>query len=310
MDTTVESTLKAAVQALENHDSEGAIASLEALIHREPPIEQLPEMFARGLLAPALASLGRINDARAHAQRAQELANELGDSESATHYDALVRQLDVVGLDDKAIEQAFDRAAAYLDNGDAVNAEAELHNLLLAALAHRRADIEASARGMMAQAMLLRGANAEAKDQVQRALELADEMGDEDAREHFAGLVAQLATDDGAERFRREAEIIRRSEEAEKFAGKAMEAGDFDLAVSVLLPVSADAEFAGVKHKEATLRGMLAQAHLLANRRKEAEREAKAAIAIAESLGAKEAAEGFRQILQLAIGFVAPVQDA
>lgn len=310
MDTTIETTLKAAVQALENRESDAAIASLEALINREPPIAPQPEMFARGLLAPALASVGRIVDARVHAQRAHEIASELGDKESAAHYDALVRQLDIVGLNDQAIESAFDRAAAYLDNGDAVNAEAELQNLLLAALAHRRADIEASARGMLAQAMLLRGANTEAKEQVEKALELSEEMGDEDARVHFAGLVAQLSTEGGADQFRREAEIIRRSEEAEKYAGKAMEAGDFDLAVSILLPISADAEFAGVKHKEATLRGMLAQAHLLANRRKEAEREAKAAIQIAESLGAKEAAEGFRQILQLAIGFVAPMTKA
>ena len=89
-----------------------------------------------------------------------------------------------------------------------------------------------------------------------------------------------------------------------------MEAGDLDLAFATILPVCAEAEAAGMKETEATLRGMLAQIHLLANRRKDAEREGKAALAIAESLGATEAADGFRQIVQLAIGFTVPVQKA
>lgn len=310
MDTSIENALQTAVQALSNRDPEAAVATLEELMRRDPPIEGQHEMFARGLLSPALASLGRIVEARVEAVRAWELANQLGDKESAQHYDALVRQLDVVGMSDEALDGAFDRVSAALDSGDSATAESELQTILVAALAHRRADVEASARGMLAQALILRGASQEARDQAQHALELSKQMGDESASEHFAGLVERLASPDGADSYRREAEVTRRAEEAAKQAGVAMEAGDFDQAVSLLQPAAAEVEAAGVKHSEATLRGMLAQAHLMSGRRKDAEREAKVALHIAESLGAADAADSFRQIIQLAIGFTAPISEA
>lgn len=309
MESTIENTLQAAVQALGNRDPEEAVRLIQALL-AGPPLEPMPEMFARGLLAPALASLGRVEEARAEAEKAHAGALALNDTESAQHYLSLMRQLEVVGLSDDAIDQAFDRAAAALDAGDSTTAEGELQTILLAALAHQRPDLEASARGMMAQSMLLRDATSEAREQLARALELATEIGDEGARQHFEQLVSQLATADGADRFRRDAAITRRSDEAMKQAGAAMEAGDFDLAGSLVAPVIDEAQGAGMHEIEASMRGMAAQIHLLGGRRKDAEREAKAAIALAEGLGAREAAESFRQILQLAIGFTMPVQKA
>lgn len=310
MDSSIETALQSAVQALNDHQPELAVERIQAVLRLDPPIEGQPEMFARGLLAPALASLGRINEARAEAVRAWEIASELGDGESARHYDALVRQLDIVGMSDEALEQAFDRAAAALDVGDSATAEAELQTVLIAALAHVRADVEASARGMLAQALLLRGATAEAREQCEKALALATAVGDEPATQHFTALLAQLDTPDGADRYRHEAEVARHAEEVEKQAGAAMENGDFAEAVSLLEPAAEEAQSAGVKHTEATLRGMLAQCHLMAGQRKEAEREAKAALALAQALGATDAADSFRQILQLAIGFTAPVSEA
>lgn len=308
METTIESTLQSAVEALGNRDPERAITLLEELL--QSPLEPMSEMFARGLLAPALATLGRVNAGREQAERAHDLAQSLGDGESAAHYLQLMRQLDVVGLSDEAIDQAFDRAAAALDAGDSAAAEVELQTLLLAALAHLRADIEASARGMLAQALVLRGATAEAREQLDKALELATRIGDEGARAHFESLAKQLATTDGADDYRRDMAITRRSDEAMRHAGAAMEAGDFDTAQSIVQPIANEAEAAGMKETEATMRGMLAQIHLLAGRRKDAEREANLAIKLAEALGAREAADSFRQILQLAIGFTMPVQKA
>lgn len=310
MESQVEDELKAAMQSLSNQDPEAAAQTLEALLARETPLEPMAEMFARGILATSLAALGRVGEARAAAERAHTIATELGDPQSQEHYAGLIRQLDVVGMSDDAIEQAFDRASLALDRGDSASAEHELQTVLIAALAHLRVDLEASARGMFAQALLMRGAAAEARPHLERALEIANELADPGAAEHFARVLASLDSGDGAERYRLEAAVARQADEVQEQAGKAMEAGDFDQAIALLLPVAAEAEAASAKESEAALRGMLAQAYLLSGRRKEAEPEARKAMQIAESLGAKEAADSFRQILQLAIGWSVPVSNA
>ncbi len=298
------------MQALQNNDAETAVATLEALLARPETLPDVPEMLARGILATALAALGRVDAARTECERAIWLATDVGDHESRTHYQGLLTQLNVVGMSDNAIEEAFDRASVARDRGDAAAAESELNTVLIAALAHLRVDIEASARGMLAETLLMRGAVPEAREHLQRALEIANELADDDAAGHFAQLLASLETSDGADQYRREADIARRTDEVQVHAGKAMEAGDFDLAVNLLEPLAREAEAANALSSEASLRGMIAQALLLGNRRKEAEPAARRAIEIAEQLGAKEAAEGFRQILQLAIGWTTPIADA
>ncbi len=298
------------MQALQSNDAETAVSTLEALLARPEKLPDVPEMLARGILATALAALGRVDNARAECERAIWLATDLGDHESRAHYQGLLTQLNVVGMSDNAIEEAFDRASVARDRGDVAAAESELNTVLIAALAHLRADIEASARGMLAETLLMRGAVEEAREHLQRAMQIANELADDDAAGHFAQLLATLETSDGADQYRREADIARRTDEVQAHAGKAMEAGDFDLAVNLLEPLAREAEGAGALSSEASLRGMMAQALLLGNRRKEAEPAARRAMEIAESLGAKEAAEGFRQILQLAIGWTTPVADA
>ncbi len=312
MESSIDAELKSAVQALSNQDPEGAIAILEALLSRgaEAPLEPLSEMFAHGILSTALAAVGRVVAARAAAERALQIASELGDAESQAHYQGLIAQLDVINMSDDAIEQAFDRAGLALDRGDPTSAEAELQTVLIAALAHLRVDIEASARGMFAQALLMRGAVSEALPHLERAREIATELADEGAVAHFSRIIESLQSSEGAERFRIEATIAKRTDEVQQQAGAAMEAGDFDLAVSLLEPVADEARAANARESEATLRGMLAQAYLLNGKRKEAEPEARRAVEIAESLGAAEAAENFRQILQLAVGWTTPLADA
>jgi hypothetical protein len=310
MESQVELELKAAMQSLSNQDPEAAAQTLEALLGRDEPLEPMAEMFARGILATALAALGRITDARSSAERAHTIATELNDPASQDHYASLLRQLDIVGMSDSAIEEAFDRAALALDRGDSAAAESELQVVLIAALANLRVDLEASARGMFAQALLMRGAAAEARPHLERSLEIAKELADEGAAEHFTQVLASLDSGDGAERYRLEAAIARQADEVQEQAGKAMEAGDFDLAISLLQPVATEAEAANAKESEAALRGMLAQAFLLSGRRKDAEPEARRAMEIAEALGAKDAADSFRQILQLSIGWTVPVSNA
>jgi len=310
METTVEAELKSAMQALSDNDPETAVATLQALLSRSEPIDPMGEMFARGIHATALAAIGRVTDARAAADRALTIATELGDQGSQEHYTGLIRQLDVVNMSDDAIEQAFDRASLALDGGDSAAAEHELQTVLIAALAHLRVDLEASARGMFAQALLMRGAGEEARPHLERALEISRELADDSAAEHFARVLESLSSGDGAERYRLEAQVARHADEVQAHAGKAMEAGDFDLAISLLVPVAREAAEAQALESEAALRGMLAQAFLLVGRRKEAEPEARRAMEIAESFGATEAADSFRQILQLSIGWSVPVEKA
>jgi len=298
------------MQALQNNDAETSVTTLEALLARPDKLPEVPEMLARGILATALAALGRVDRAREECEKAIWLATDLGDSESRSHYQGLLQQLDIVGMSDNAIEEAFERASKARDKGDAASAESELNTVLIAALAHLRVDLEASARGMLAETLLMRGAVAEAKVHLERSLEIANELADEGAAEHFAAILATLSTDDGADQFRREADIARRTDEVQVHAGAAMEAGDFDLAVNLLEPIANEAQSVGALASEASLRGMLAQAFLLGSRRKEAEPAARRALEIAEQLGAKEAADGFRQILQLAVGWTTPVAKA
>lgn len=313
METTpndIDKELQTAMQALAANDAGTAVATLQELLARPDKLPDVPEMLARGILATALAAQGRIDAAREQCERAIWLASDLGDHESRAHYEGLLQQLNVVGMSDDAIEQAFGRASLARDRGDAAAAESELNTVLIAALAHLRVDLEASARGMLAETLLMRGAVAEAKTHLERSLEIARELADEDAARHFEAILGTLATSDGADQYRREADIAKRTDEAQKHAGQAMEAGDFDLAVSLLEPLAREAAAAQALASEASLRGMMAQAYLLMNKRKEAEPAARRALEIAEKLGAKEAAEGFRQILQLAVGWTTPIAKA
>lgn len=310
METSVESELQLAMQALSNQDSEAAITLLEALFDREASLAEVSEMFARGIYATALAAAGRIPDAYAAATRAHALATKLEDPESAAHYAGLVHQLEIIGMSDEAIEMAFNNAANALDRGDYATAETELNTILIAALSHLRVDVEASARGMLAQALLLRGAHAEARPHVERALAIAKELGDSDVYEHFEHLLEALSSDSSADQYRLELDISKRAEELQEHAGKAMEVGDFDLAVNLLRPLADEAQAANLRETEASVRGMLAQSLLMGDKRQESVPEAKRALELAEALGAKEAADSFRQLLQLAIGWGTPVEEA
>jgi hypothetical protein len=163
---------------------------------------------------------------------------------------------------------------------------------------------------MLAETLLMRGAVDEARIHLERSLEIAKEIADEGAQSHFASMLAAIATTAGADKFRLEAEIARRTDAAQRQAGEAMEAGDFGTAIDLLEPVARDAAEVGALPSEAALRGMLAQAHLLASHRKDAELAARRALEIAQQLGAKEAAEGFQQLLQLAVGWTTPQGEA
>lgn len=117
MEPSIDSELQAAMQPLQNNDADASVATLEALLARPAKLPEVPEILARGILATALAALGRIEQARTEREKAIWLASDLGDGESRAHYQSLLQPLDIVGMSDNAIEQAFERASKARDRG-------------------------------------------------------------------------------------------------------------------------------------------------------------------------------------------------
>jgi hypothetical protein len=304
---SIDPDLKRALSALQGRDPATAKDVLENFLARTPAPTGPARMLAFGLLAPACASLGQLEPARAAAAEAVALAEAAGDAESLKHYSGHSHQL---AMDEQALEEVLERAMAALDRGDPMAAEADLRTVLIASLAHQQSDLEATARGMMAQAMLMRGAPEEARPHIERAMAIAREMGDPGAEGHFAALLAAATDGEAADRYRRQGELAKRVDDAATQAGRALEAGDWENAVASIDGLAEEAKALDALESEATLRGLLSQAWLMGNRRQEAVANAKRAVELAEKAGAREAADAFRGMLQLAVGLGIPVEKA
>lgn len=308
--TDIDPELKKALQALQNRDPGTAVALLEGWLGTHPDVNGPPRMLAFGLLAPAKASLGNIDGARDAVATAIELAEAAQDLESLQHYRSLGHQLAAIALDSDALEQVLDRAMEALDRGDTNAAETDLRTVLIAAIGNQQPDLEATARGMIAQAMLMRGAPDEARPHLERAMELAREMGDPGAEGHFTALLAAASSAEAADRYRRQGDVAKQADDAATQAGRALEAGDWENAVALLGAIADEARDIDALEAEATLRGLLTQAWLMGGKRAEAVANAKRAVELAEKAGAREAADAFRSMLQLAVGLGIPVEKA
>jgi tetratricopeptide (TPR) repeat protein len=310
MNPAADAALKSALKALEAHDPEAAIATLAGLLADGDALDTAPRMLAHGLLGPALAGLGRLEEARGHVGDAIAFAQALGDPQSIAHYQHLMAQLGTLALSPEDVEIVLERAMAALDRGEPEAAEAELETVLVAALGHGLADLEATARGMLGQAMMLQGQPERALPQLQRAVELAREMGDPGAEGHFAALLAAAESPEGARRYQQQGDVTHRAELAADEAGRALEHNDWERAVGLLAPLADEARDLGATEAEATLRGVLAQAWLAGGMRQEAIADARRALTLAEQARATEAADAFRNLLQLAVGLGVPVERA
>jgi tetratricopeptide (TPR) repeat protein len=310
MDPAADAALKHALRALEARDPEAAIATLEALLVADPQPDTAPRMLAHGLLGPALAGLGRVDEARVHVSAAVDLGRALGDPQSISHYEHLLTQLGAIALSPEDVEALLERAMGALDRGEPGAAEADLETVLVAALGHGQPDLEATARGMLGQAMMLQGQPERAVPQLTRAVELARGMGDAGAEGHFSALLAAAGSPEGARRYQQQGEVTRRAERVADEAGQALEHNDWQRAIGLLVPIADEARDVGATEAEATLRGMLAQAWLSGRMRQEAIEDARRALTLAEQAHASEAADAFRSLLQLAVGLGVPVERA
>jgi len=167
-------------------------------------------------------------------------------------------------------------------------------------------EIEASAAGMLAQAYVMEGYNHKAWELATHAVVIAKSLGESQALAHFQQLADALAgKEDGkAGEILAENQLVARMAEQCALAGAALDDDRPEDAVKILSDAAAESKAAGIQESEATMRGFLAQAQLMAGNRDAAQAEAKAAIALAQALGDTDAEKNFRDVLKMASGWV------
>lgn len=146
------------------------------------------EAHARAMLAQALLLLGEAADALPHAERAAALARDLGEEGLAQQIDHIAGQARAPG-----VELALAKAAAALEDERARDAVGILRPLLVRG-APTKAD-EAWIHGLVAKAHLLLEETSLAAVHAERAVALAEEVGDADAARAFRKLLGRAEGD-------------------------------------------------------------------------------------------------------------------
>ena len=316
MDATLNSYLNAGVKAMDAGMYELALDSLTDALNRARVLEDgAGEMLSLGLLAPTLRELGRTEEATKAAQKALELSQTHGDDSGRAHYAGLVAKLtdaldsptpEAEALTDEEIDLAFERAGQALTLGQGKAAVAILTPLMASADQAGLKELEASAAGMLAQAYVMEGYNHKAWELATHALVLAKALGEPEAVAHFQDLADALAgKEDGkAGALLAENQLVAQLTEQCALAGQALDEDRADDAITILSTAAKEAHKAGIRESEATVRGFLAQAHLMAGDREAAKDEAQQAIAIAQDLGDTGAEKNFKDVLKMASGWV------
>lgn len=318
MNPRIKAGLDEGLAALKDRRPADAVgALLPALEVAEESGAPHEEMLAHGLLAPAFFELGRLEEAEQHAQDALALAQTLDDPEGQTHYSEILEGImgkrESVRRDEEqhleAVEDGLEIASRHLTGGDPDAAAETLKPLVGPLMAHGPLNAEASARGMLAQALGMAGKTDEARPHALRALAIARELGEEDAEAHFGNLLRIL---DGPLE-QNPLVLVRISAEVDSECAEAARAlGDEDYARAIVHLEKA-LELAGegrVPGPEATASGMMAQALLRSGERSEAKVYATRALKLAQELGDTEATAGFLEIIALAEGWKAPPGEA
>lgn len=298
------------MQHLKDHEPAESVNLLEALLSQDAAIEPTGEMLVRGVLASAYLATGRVDEAKAASERALKLSQEIGDEEGQNHYQGLLQQITSMTMDDAAIDDLFNRAEDAHNRGDFEATEAALNTLLIAALAQNLTDVEASVRGMLGETYLERGAIDDARIQLGRAIELAQAMQEPAAEAHFTRLLEAAQNPEEATKFKLEAALAQKADQAQNEALIAMEKGEFEVVLALLEPLADEAQAAEAAPIEANVRAMVAQSLLMQNRHADAEKQARRALELARQLGSQEAVEGFEQLLKLCIGWTSPIEKA
>ncbi len=315
MNPLLDAKLQEASEALRSNRPEVAIRILEQVAEQaQAGFDQQTEMEAVGLLAVASAALGDRKASRAQAMRALSLARKVGSDERIQRYQGFLRQLnpeETFHDDPESVaDETFDRVGEALMVGDGQRAVELLTPMITWSSWNKRPLIEASARGMMAQALTMTGNLDEARRHVDLAVALADELGDPGASAHFRELQAALGEQGDPSHTLAMSRLAAVARAVARDAGQAIQAGHPEEALQLLFPVLRETVHARAKESEATLRGLVAQAHLAADERDKAAEQAARAVELAQELGDSKAVELFRSIEKLALGLISPPGEA
>jgi tetratricopeptide (TPR) repeat protein len=189
------------------------------------------------------------------------------------------------------LDGELEKAAAALDGRDPDAAIALLAPLVQRARRDGLLPLEASASGLLAQALFLKGNQREAVELAHRALAIAEDAGEEEASAHFRELVEFLER--GGDTGLPDA-LHKTIEEAIATA----QGGDVAGAVRALESSADEAHAAGKEGSEATVRIVLGQILRAASDHARADQHFRRALDIAERMGDEGAAAHVRGLLE------------
>ena len=192
------------------------------------------------------------------------------------------------------LDALLEQGAEALEARDADAAIAILGPLVERAGKEGLLPLEASASGMLAQALFVTGRKEEALGKARRALEIAEEAGQDDAARHFRDLVEVMeGTEAGAN-------IPDAFQAQVQAAVEVARSGDVKGASNALGKLADDAQEAGASGAEATARIVLGQILKAAGDAEMADTHLRRALAIAEQVGDDAATDHIRGMLAAA----------
>ncbi len=189
----LDAALQEGAEALEARDADRAIAVLGPVVERARKDGLLPlEASASGMLAQALFVTGKKVEALELVHRALSIAEEAGQEEASQHFRDLLDVMDRTeggtGVP-KALHDRIQAAIESTQKGDVVGAVKSLEGLAAEAQASGDGGSEATVRIVLGQILQATFDHDGAAVHLRRALEIAEELGDEGAANHVRGML-------------------------------------------------------------------------------------------------------------------------
>lgn len=276
--------------AVQNEDPQRAVPLLEeALSLAQKSEHQVAEGATRQFLAQAYLALDRREEAADMAAKSLEIAKALNDVQAVELASKLVQTIEsgAVAPTETDLEAALETGKSALMEGKLEDAVEHLEFVRRQARQAGELVPEAGACGLLAQVFIETGQRDGAVEHAKRALEIAEQLGNEEVAESFRALLH--VADASAENHAMANEI--------QEATRTLRAGNPDEAIAHLqtaLQIALDHDnVVG----EALARGLLAQAHHKLGNREDAMANAKRAREIFAECGDEEATDHFEEIL-------------
>ncbi len=190
LEATLEAQLGVAVEALKAGDITRAIDLLSPIALQARAAE-LPglEASACGMLAQAYPLTGNKDDGLAHARRALDIAEEVGDEGATAHFRKVVAALDE-GAEGDDFDARVRAALKQAQDGDPLGATRALIQLAGWAKEAKALGPEASARILLGQILLANDQRDLAVTELEQAIVIAEKLGDEGTASRIRELLA------------------------------------------------------------------------------------------------------------------------